>query len=289
MISAGPTRALLLSGGERASRWRSARCRDVTHGATSFTGCRVLLSAGCSTRCRCRPARVRCRPSIGCGRWTAPRTCEPSRRRSPGWRSVMPCTSTGVSALAGGAVAELPPVVPAPAFDVPAGQQRARVIPAGGHLGGVCDALHFDRRVAVVGGAVAELPDVVFAPAFDVAARQQRARVTGAPASPGSRSVMPWTSTGVSLLLVVPSPSCPTPLSPQQSTWPLDSNAHECSWPAAHLGGVGDARHFDRGVCGVVAAVAELARRRCRPSTGCGRWTAARTCVPAGGHLGGGS
>ena len=49
--------------------------------------------------------------------------------------------------------------------------------------------------------------------------------VTVVPA--GSRAL-----TGVSLLLVVPSPSCPSRLSPQASTWPVEVSARLNTQPA---------------------------------------------------------
>ena len=125
-------------------------------------------------------------PAVRSGRWTATRTCD-RRRPSPGWRVVMPCTSTGVSALVVCAVAELPVVVFAPALDVAAGKQRARVIAARAHLGGSGNALHFDGRIRARVAAVAQLPIFVVTPALDPAARHQSARVSFASAHLGRR------------------------------------------------------------------------------------------------------
>src|SRR5580704_5262201 len=73
-----------------------------------------------------------------------------------------------------GAVAELVILVPPPAGGVRFRQQRARVFPARGHLGGAGEAQHFDWRVRAFDGAVPELAVEVAPPAVDVASRQQR-------------------------------------------------------------------------------------------------------------------
>ena len=52
------------------------------------------------------------------------------------------------------------------------------------------------------------------------------------PEAMATASVTPWTRTGERRRVRVPSPSCPSELSPQDHTWPLPHRAIELSWPA---------------------------------------------------------
>ena len=98
-----------------------------------------------------------------------------------------------------------------------------------------CKRGHRNRRRTVSGGVVAELPVIVVAPAVDGTSVQQRTRMGAAGCDRNRRrrpSVNAATATGAELEVVVPLPSRPSLLEPQQLTAPVFNNAHVWKSPA---------------------------------------------------------
>ena len=118
-------------------------------------------------------------------------------------------------AAGAGAVAELPESVVSPGEQCPAGEQHEAVAAAREQRGHVPErrSAHQDEdphgRIAVSGGAVAELP-VAIDPPGEQAVGGERETMRAAGARALTRTpVGSLTLTGVSLLPVLPSPSCP--------------------------------------------------------------------------------
>ena len=137
-----------------------------------------------------------------------------------------------------------------------------------GHRDPVGDGCHGDRSGALRGGAVAQLALWVGAP-HRMEPPVPTPQVWTQPAPMAAASVMAVTGAGVMWPTVVPSPSWPYELLPQQSTVPPAWRAPRVTPADRHLGCRCQSRHGDRGAPVHHVAVAELsalagAPARCR-------------------------
>ena len=126
-----------------------------------------------------------------------------------------------------GAVAELAPLVHAPAPHPAVHQQRAAVVPPpGGDVDGTADSADRHRCRRIRGVPVPELAELVLSPAAHATVSKHARNVWRHPTLTSTALLIPTTCTGVVDVPVVPFPSCPTSPSPQQRTVPSFSTAH---------------------------------------------------------------
>lgn len=122
-------------------------------------------------------------------------------------------------------VTELVIIVLSPAFRG-SGYDGAGVAASGGYMGRPCgNSRHGSRRGRVSSGSFSELPIPVVTPTFHRSVRENRTGEAAHAETLETPDVSHTTSTGTSLVVVVPSQSCPFELLPQHLTQPAGVTA----------------------------------------------------------------